>query len=71
MEMTAVENSSQIAAIGYDIAANELHVQFHNGGTYAYENVPFDKADAFAKSESKGRFLSQNIKGQHQYRLVA
>ena len=69
--MSAVENSSQIAAIGYDPAANELHVQFHNGGIYAYENVPFDKADAFAKSDSKGRFLSQNIKGQHSYRKVS
>lgn len=71
VEMTAVENSSQIAAIGYDQSAKVLHVQFHSGGTYAYEDVPADMADAFAKSDSKGRFLSTHIKGRHPYRQVS
>lgn len=71
MEMTAVENSSQIAAVGYDPAAKLLHVEFKSGGTYAYEDVPADKADAFVKSDSKGRFLSAHIKSQHAHRKVS
>lgn len=71
MEMTAVENSKQIAAIGYDSAAKILQVQFHSGGVYQYEDVPADMADAFAKSDSKGRFLSTHIKDRHPYRKVS
>lgn len=71
MEMTAVDNSSQIAAVGYDPTVQVLHVAFKSGGTYAYEGIPATMADAFVKSESLGRFLGQHIKGSFPYRKVA
>lgn len=55
-------DSSQINAIGYDKELQLLHVQFKNGGTYAYEGVPHDMADALVKSESVGGFLHRHIK---------
>jgi hypothetical protein len=71
VKMSAVENSTQIAAVGYDPAIQELHVSFKNGGTYAYEGVPDTMADAFVKSESLGRFLGQHIKGAFPHRKVS
>lgn len=72
MERTAVENSTQIASIGYDHALKLLEIEFKAGGSvYQYEGVPADMADAFAKADSKGRFLSEHIKKAFPAKRVA
>lgn len=64
MERNVVENSSQIASVGFDHADNVLEVEFKNGSVYHYTGVPPDMADAFVRSPSLGRFLHEHIKGQ-------
>lgn len=60
-------SSSSVKTIGYDEKTQTLHVDFHKSGMYIYHNVPPETYDSFMKSESKGQFLHQNIKGQHQH----
>ncbi|MGG1598495.1 KTSC domain-containing protein [Paenibacillus naphthalenovorans] len=61
--------SSNIAAVGYDEEARELHIQFHSGGTYAYKAVPRVMYQAMMELERKqggsvGKFYHANIKKQ-------
>ena len=66
MERTPV-NSSSIAEVGYDPATRTLEVLFHNGHIYRYFAVPPSVYDAFMASDSKGKFLNENLKGLYQY----
>lgn len=67
MEMIKV-NSSNVIAIGHD--SNDLYVEYASG-TYVYENVSKELFEELKKAESKGRFMSENIKGVFKYhRLV-
>ena len=56
--------SSNISSIGYDSGEQVLEVEFKGGATYQYDGVPKPVWDALLLSESKGRFLAQQIKGQ-------
>lgn len=62
-EMTPVE-SSNIAAIGHDAAANELHVRFTSGAHYVYPGVDADAAGAFHGAESKGSHFAKHIRAK-------
>lgn len=54
--------SSNVEAIGYDDANNELHVSFIKGGSYIYSQIPQVLYDEFLVAPSKGQFLDQQIK---------
>ena len=69
MEMHSVE-SSNVAAIGYDEATQTVQVQFNDGSTYQYFDVPQNVYDDFFNSDSKGKFLHANIKGVYRYSRV-
>ncbi len=62
IEVKAVANSSNVAAIGYDAASQTLQVNFHNGGRYQYENVSPEKWAGLNQAESKGKYLFAQIK---------
>lgn len=64
MEMISVD-SSNISAIGYEDGT--LRVRFNDGSEYDYYGVPENVFQDFLQSNSKGKFLHQNIKGQYQY----
>ena len=64
MEMINVD-SSNINAIGYEDGT--LRIRFNDGSEYDYYGVPQNVFEDFLKSDSKGKFLHQNIKGQFQY----
>ncbi len=56
-------SSSLFSGYSYDPATNRLTVQFVGSGeTYVYEDVPMEKATAFAESASPGRFYTVNIR---------
>jgi hypothetical protein len=57
-----VVQSSNIAAVGYDDASNTLEVEFSNGATYQYFNVPPHLFEAMMAAPSKGSFLNANVK---------
>ncbi len=55
-------SSSNIAAVGYDPDTSKLVVEFHNGSTYEYENVPEDEFDSLVRSSSVGSYFQNNIR---------
>ena len=60
-EMQYVD-SSNIDQVGYDADAMELHVQFRDGATYVYQQVPVEVFDGLLTAASKGSFLNREIK---------
>lgn len=66
LEMIFVD-SSNIEAIGYDIATLELHVRFlKSGETYVYYAVEEWRYQEFMQAGSKGIYLNANIKPHYQ-----
>lgn len=57
--------SSNIDSIGYDPEAKELLVKFKNGAVYKYTNVAAETAGALEIASSKGAYLNQNIRPNH------
>lgn len=67
LEMHYVD-SSNVEAIGYDPARQELHVRFlKSGETYVYYNVEEWVFDEMMQADSKGTYLNANIKGCYDY----
>ena len=66
VEMTYVD-SSNIEAVGYDDAAEELHVRFLTGATYVYHGVPRHIFDDLVAAPSKGSFLNREVKGVYAF----
>ena len=60
--------SSWVAAIGYDDAALEVHVELIESDTYAYWPAPASVWQAFLAAESKGTFVNEVLK-QPPYRF--
>lgn len=64
-------DSSNVAAVGYDEAARELHVQFRSGQTYRYFDVPPDvHAALWHPDTSIGSHISRNVRGVYRCELV-
>ncbi len=66
MEMINVV-SSNVAAVGYDEESQTLQVEFNNGSTYQYFDVPEDTYKGLLSAESVGKFLNQKVKGSYRY----
>ena len=69
MEMINVE-SSNIEAVGYDEDSSTLQVEFKNGGTYQYFDVPEQFFEGLRDADSVGRYLASVIKGSYRYSKV-
>lgn len=63
-EMTPVDSSS-VASVGFDRTANELWIEFLNGGTYVYSLVPFATYRALLSADSIGGYVNREIKPHH------
>ena len=59
--------SSNIISVGHD--GTNLYVNYKSG-TYKYENVDKSVYESLISSESKGRFMNENIKGKYTYTRV-
>lgn len=60
--------SSAVAAIGYDEATRELHVQWARGGrTSVYYDVPPEVAERVANAPSIGSALRQGIQEAYKH----
>ena len=57
--------SSNVVSALYDPATSALEVSFNSGAVYRYANVPENLWHSLLNADSKGRFLSQQIKGRH------
>lgn len=69
MEMTNVD-SSNIAAVGYDDESSTLQVEFNNGTTYQYFDVPERLFEGLVNADSVGGYLAANIKGSYRFSKV-
>ena len=58
-------SSSAISSVGYDRKAKTLELEFSSGGVYDYYEVPPEVYAALMSAESKGRFVSEQIRGQY------
>jgi len=70
--MTPVE-SSNIAAIGFEPTGDDkgtLTVQFRNGTSYAYGDVPTAKHTELMEAESVGRHFNANIRGEYEVKKI-
>ncbi len=70
MEYNSAFESSNVSKIGYEPTNSTLEVEFKNGGTYHYYDVPEHIWEAFKAADSKGMFIHQNLKGQFRYSKV-
>ena len=59
--------SSNIISVGHD--GTNLYVNYKSG-TYRYDNVDKSVYESLISSESKGRFMNENIKGKYTYTRV-
>lgn len=62
--------SSNIESIGYDENSQTLEIEFLNGGTYQYFDVPKTIYDGLMAASSHGEYLAANIKGSFRYSKV-
>jgi hypothetical protein len=57
--------SSALATIGYSKRLRALEVEFHNGATYRYLNVPPGIYRALLVAPSKAAYYDANIRGRY------
>lgn len=69
MKMMPVR-SSLISAVGHEERTGLLKVQFHQGGSYMYGNVPVEKYHEMLKADSMGKFFHQHIKKNKGHSVV-
>lgn len=61
-------DSSLISSISYD--KFQLLINFKNGTSYIYYNVPYNVYEDLANAKSAGKFYNQKIKGYFQSKKV-
>lgn len=59
--------SSNISRFGYDAGRRLLRVDFLNGTTYDYFDVPEYVFDGMKRATSRGGYLAQQVKGRFRY----
>lgn len=60
-----VTDSSALSGYAYDPAQQLLHIQFKRGGpVYPHYGVPQSIVTGLEAAPSKGRFVSENIRGK-------
>jgi hypothetical protein len=67
MDMIQV-SSSNIESIGYE--DETLQVNFLNGTTYQYFDVPSHIFDGLQEADSVGKYLAEHVKGTYRYSKV-
>jgi hypothetical protein len=63
-------SSSNVRSVGYDPLNRVLEVEFLNKSIYHYLGVPSSTYASLMKAESKGGYLSRQVKGVYSYRRV-
>ncbi len=70
VDMVVIKHSSNIKAVGYDRETREMHVTFHSGATYVYEDVPPDTHAELMDAPSTGGYLNQVVVRQYKTRRL-
>lgn len=64
-------SSSNVAAVGYDVENQIVHVQFINGSEYIYKGVPQHEFDSLLNAPSVGSYLHRNYKNVYPYERIS
>jgi hypothetical protein len=67
--MTPVQ-STNLRAIGYDLLAGTLTVEFHGGRRYAYAGVPWSEYRRLLQAKSHGACFHARIRNRYPYRRL-
>jgi hypothetical protein len=59
-------NSSAILSVGYDVNSRRMKIQFQQGHSYDFCNVPQNIYDGLMRAASKGVYYNDNIKDRFQ-----
>jgi len=62
--------SSNVASVGYDENSATLEIEFKNGATYQYFDVPENVFTELRDTDSVGGYLAARIKGTYRYSKV-
>ncbi len=62
--------SSNIAAVGYEGEEKRLRVEFLNGTSYDYSNVPESEYQDLINADSVGKQFNQCVKNNYSYSQV-
>ena len=70
MRTTAVD-STTLATVTYDEAAELLQLEFRSRAIYQYFGVPVAVHAALLDAQSKGSYFNRVIRGSYRYRRIA
>jgi hypothetical protein len=62
--------SSNLRSVGYNPFSGTLTIEFHNGRTYAYADVPHAVYEGLMDAESHGRFFAIYIRNGYPFRRI-
>lgn len=63
-------DSSNVESVGYDEDSSTLQVEFKDGSTYQYFDVPQRTFEELRDAASVGGYLAAQIKGVYRYSRV-
>ena len=63
-------NSSNIASAGHDPESNIMVIQFRNGATYQYLNIPEQTYQDMLNAPSIGQYFNSHIRGKFEYNKI-
>ena len=69
MERVSVR-SGNLATVGYDAQSHMLEIEFTNGGTYQYFDVPQSAYDGLMTAPSHGKFFHAYIRNKYRYTKI-
>lgn len=59
--------SSNLRRARHDESQMALEIEFTNGRTYRYFDVPLHEFEALTRAASPGTYFNENIKGRYRY----
>jgi hypothetical protein len=69
VKFTVVE-STTLRTVAYDADRELLQLEFHDGATYQYFNVPVAIHEGLLQAPSKGTYFNRFIRQKYDYALV-
>ena len=69
MNLTAMQSSS-LAQVAYDPRRSILQVEFRDGATYEYADVPVETYHDLLQADSKGAYFNRNVRNIFRHALV-
>lgn len=63
-------SSSNIASVGYEPTTSTLQIEFHNGSTYEYYDVPEGTYADLIGASSIGSFFHANIRNTYSFQQI-